>query len=236
MRIVIAEGSAVLRAGLAHVLAERGHQVEAVGDAGALGALAGTHRPDVLIANAALPSARTDDGIRAVLAAGHRWPRGGLLVYSESPEPRYAARLFAGSGTRSGVGYLLQERIHDARLLLEAVAGVAAGGTVVDPRIVGSLATGDTAGGTGGELGVLSGRELEVLELMAQGRTNSAIAQQLNVSPGTVEKRAAAVFGKLGIPCTGHDNRRVLAVLRYLGAQPGAVSGHEPRMTLARVA
>ncbi|MFE2373279.1 DNA-binding response regulator [Streptomyces sp. NPDC059398] len=233
MRIVIAEGSAVLRAGLAQVLADRGHQVEAVGDAGGLSALAGPYRPDVLVANAALPSARTDDGIRAVLAAGHRWPLGGLLVYSAAPEPGCAARLFAGSGSRAGVGYLLLDRVHDAGFLLETVARVAAGATVVDPRIVGSLAAGDTAQD---ELGALSRRELEVLELMAQGRTNSAIAQRLNVSPGTVEKRAAAVFGKLGIPCTGHDNRRVLAVLRYLAARPGAATAHEPRMTLAGAA
>ncbi|MFJ4922388.1 response regulator transcription factor [Streptomyces sp. NPDC088725] len=155
-----------------------------------------------------------------MLAVGLRWPRGGLLVYSAVPDPRCAARLFAGSGRRTGVGYLLQERMYDATSLLEAVAAVAAGGTVV-----GSLAAGGPADD---ELGVLRCSELEVLELMVQGRTNSAIAQRLNVSPGTVEKRAAAVFGKLGIPCTRDDNRGCSPSCATSGPAPARLPAASP--------
>ncbi|CAM5243766.1 Response regulator transcription factor OS=Streptomyces tendae OX=1932 GN=GUR47_17645 PE=4 SV=1 [Streptomyces tendae] len=216
MRLVIAEGSAVLRAGLAHVLGERGHQLAgAVHDARVLPALVATHRPDVLVANVRLAPTWTDEGVGAALDARRRHPGTGVLLFSASPEPQHVARLFAGDG--AGLGYLIQDRMTDAEELLESLGHVATGGTVVDPRVVGSLAAG-TAPGTGpdGVLDALSERELEVLSLMAQGRTNSAIADRLIVSQGTVEKRVASVFEKLDIPGSPSDNRRVLAVLRYL--------------------
>jgi DNA-binding NarL/FixJ family response regulator len=221
MRLVIAEGSAILRAGLAHVLGEHGHQLAAVvHDARVLPTLVATHRPDVLVTNVRLAPTWTDEGVGVALDARRRRPGIGVLLFSATPEPQHVARLFAGDG--SGLGYLIQDRMTDARELLDALTQVAAGGTVVDPRMVGQLAAGTVRGrgaDGGGELDVLSEREREVLGLMAQGRTNSAIAERLIVSRGTVEKRVASVFDKLGIPGSPDDNRRVLAVLKYLTDQ-----------------
>ncbi|MFI2782750.1 LuxR C-terminal-related transcriptional regulator [Streptomyces sp. ALB3] len=223
MRLVVAEGSAVLRAGLVHVLGEHGHRTAAaVHDAAALPGLIGTHRPDVLIANVRLAPTWGDEGVGAALDARREHPGLGLLLFSAAPEPQHVARLFAGDGV--GVGYLIQDRMTDAGELMDALAQVAGGGTTVDPRMVGALAAGAVrrrAGdrGGGGGLEALSERELEVLSLMAQGRTNGAIAERLSVSRGTVEKRVATVFDKLDIPGSQSDNRRVLAVLRYLSDQ-----------------
>jgi DNA-binding NarL/FixJ family response regulator len=189
----------------------------------------------VLVANAGLPPARTDEGVRALLAASRRWPRAGVLVYSAAPGPRIAAELFAAADTGPGIGYLLLEHFIDAGELMDALTRIATGGTVVDPRIVSSLALADTVKGGGG-LGTLSDRELEVLRLMAQGRTNGAIAHRLSVSAGIVEKRVAAVFAKLDIPGTRHDNRRVLAVLRYLAGRPEPIAEHRPSLALAGAA
>ncbi|QES50115.1 DNA-binding response regulator [Streptomyces venezuelae] len=218
MRLVIAEGSAILRAGLAHVLGDRGHELAAaVHDARVLPALVDAHRPDVLIANVRLAPTWDDEGVGAALAARGAHPGTAVLLFSSAPEPQHVARLFAGDG--SGLGYLLQDRMTDTEELVGALSQVAGGGTVVDPRMVGALAAGAGArpdGGAATGLGLLSERELEVLTLMAQGRTNSAIAERLIVSAGTVEKRVAAVFDKLNIPGSPGDNRRVLAVLRYL--------------------
>ncbi|MFG2887616.1 DNA-binding response regulator [Streptomyces sp. NPDC048297] len=225
MRLVVAEGSAILRAGLAHVLGEHGHQLAAVvHDARVLPALVANHRPDVLVTNVRLAPTWTDEGVGAALDARRRSPGIGVLLFSASPEPQHVARLFSGDG--SGLGYLIQDRMTDAPELLDALTQVASGGTVVDPRMVGRLAAGTMhghgrgdGGGGGGELDVLSEREREVLTLMAQGRTNSAIAERLIVSRGTVEKRVASVFDKLDIPGSPEDNRRVLAVLKYLTDQ-----------------
>ncbi len=227
MRLVIAEGSAVLRAGLAHVLGERGHQpAAAVHDARVLPALVAAHRPDVLVANVRLAPTWTDEGVAAALDVRRRHPGTGVLLFSAHPEPRHVARLFAGDG--AGLGYLIQDRMTDAEELLDALGHVGAGGTVVDPRVVGSLAAGTVHGiDHAGRLGSLSERELEVLSLMAQGRTNSAIADRLIVSRGTVEKRVASVFEKLDIPGSPSDNRRVLAVLRYL-TERQATAGRTP--------
>lgn len=231
MRLVIAEGSAVLRAGLAHVLGDCGHKVTAsVRDAAELTALAETHRPEVFIANADLPPTWTDEGLGAVLEARRRWPRTGLLVYCAATRPQHAARLFTCAADGAGVGYLLQERVTDADVLADTLTRVAAGNTVVDPWIVSTLMLGEAADSG---LSALSDRELEVLELMSQGRTNSAIAQRLSVSLGTVEKRIATVFRKLGIPGAGQDNRRVLAVLRYLGTRSETAGERKLRLAPA---
>ncbi|MFG2298726.1 LuxR C-terminal-related transcriptional regulator [Streptomyces sp. NPDC048603] len=230
MRLVIAEGSAILRAGLAHVLGDRGHElVAAVHDARVLPALIDTHRPDVLISNVRLAPAWNDEGVGAALAARGSHPGTGVLLFSAAPEPQHVARLFGDDG--AGLGYLLQDRMTDADEVVGALSQVATGGTVVDPRMVGALAARASGHGPAEEaapdaLASLSEREREVLSLMAQGRTNSAIAERLIVSAGTVEKRVAAVFDKLGIPGSPGDNRRVLAVLRYLAAHHGRTGGN----------
>ncbi|WP_331765208.1 response regulator transcription factor (plasmid) [Streptomyces sp. NBC_01384] len=222
MRLVIAEGSAILRAGLAHVLSAQGHQLAPpVHDARVLPALVATHTPDVLITNVRLAPTWSDEGVGAALDVRRRHPGIGVLLFSATPEPEHVARLFTGDG--AGLAYLLQDRMTDYDGLVDTLTRIAAGGMVVDPRMVRALATATVHGrregprdGRGGGLGTLSERESEVLALMAQGRTNSAIAERLVVSQGTVEKRVAAVFDKLDIPGGPSDNRRVLAVLRYL--------------------
>lgn len=242
MRLVIAEGSAILRAGLTHVLGDHGHQLAAaVHDARVLPGLVATHRPDVLIANVRLAPTWSDEGVGAALDARRRHPGVGLLLFSATPEPQHVARLFAGDG--AGLGYLIQDRMTDADELEDTLNHVAAGGTTVDPRMVGALAAGVAnrrADDRGTGLDALSTRELEVLSLMAQGRTNGAIAERLMVSRGTVEKRLAAVFDKLDIPGSPTDNRRVLAVLRYLTDRHGltvpAVADEAPRQAPRRAA
>jgi len=229
MRLVIAEGSAILRAGLAHVLGAQGHKLAAaVHDVRVLPALVAMHRPDVLITNVRLAPTWSDEGVDAALDMRRRQPGTGVLLFSAAPEPEHAARLFAGDG--AGLAYLLQDRMTDSDELLDTLTRIAQGGTVVDPRMVRALAVGTTRTSReerrarrGGGLDVLSERESEVLALMAQGRTNSAIAEQLVVSQGTVEKRVAAVFDKLDIPGSPSDNRRVLAVLRYLSDRQAPV-------------
>jgi len=228
MRLVIAEGSAILRAGLAHVLDAQGHTLAAaVHDVRVLPALVAMHRPDVLITNVRLAPTWSDEGVDAALDMRRRQPGCGVLLFSAAPEPEHAARLFAGDG--AGLAYLLQDRMTDSDELLDTLTRIAEGGTVVDPRMVRALAVGtrtsreERRARRGGGLDLLSERESEVLSLMAQGRTNSAIAAQLVVSQGTVEKRVASVFDKLDIPGSPSDNRRVLAVLRYLSDRQAPV-------------
>ena len=233
MRLVIAEGSAILRAGLSHVLDAQGHQlVAAVHDARVLPVLAARHRPDVLICNVRLAPSWSDEGVSTALTVRERTPGTSVLLFSATAEPEHVARLFAGDS--AGLAYLLHDRMTDCDHLMDTLTRIAAGGTVLDPRMVRALATGTAAPGPGtrhgrrtGGLGILSEREREVLDLMAQGRTNNAIAEQLVVSPGTVEKRVASVFDKLGIPSGPDDNRRVLSVLRYLEDRepPAALTG-----------
>lgn len=234
MRLLIAEGSAILRAGLVHVLADHGHELAAaVHDARVLPALVDAHRPDVLIANVRLAPDWSDEGVGAALEARRCQPGIGVLLFSATPEPQHLARLFAGDG--AGLGYLIQDRMTDAHELTDSLTRVALGGTVVDPRMIGALAAGTThrlAAGPG-NLDSLSEREQEVLSLMAQGRTNNAIAEQLTISQGTVEKRVAAVFDKLDIPGSPSDNRRVLAVLRYLADRQTPATAPTPVPTQA---
>ena len=214
MRVVIAEDAAVFREGLARLLEDRGHQVcAAVADGEALLAAAAAHRPDVAVVDIRMPPTHTDEGLRAALRLRADLPGTGVLVFSQYIETRYAARLLQGNA--AGVGYLLKDRVADVAEFTEALARVAAGGTALDPEVVGQLlGAGRHARGLAG----LTPREREVLSLMAEGRSNAGIADVLVISAGVVEKHVASIFAKLGLPPAEGDNRRVLAVLRYLEA------------------
>ncbi|MCL6672433.1 MULTISPECIES: response regulator transcription factor [Streptomyces] len=213
MRVVIAEDAAVLRELLALMLTDRGHEVCAtVGDADALRAAVDRHRPDVSVVDIRMPPTHTDEGLRAAIDIRQRRPGTAVLLFSQYIETRYATRLLAAGS--AGVGYLLKDRVAHVAEFTDALARVAAGGTALDPEVVTQLA--GAARRVDG-IGTLTAREREVLELMAQGRSNAAIGRHLEVSAGTVEKHVAAIFGKLGLPVSQDANRRVLAVLRYLG-------------------
>jgi len=216
MRIVIAEDSAVVRAGLAEILTDRGHQVvAAVGDAEALRAAVAEHLPDVTVIDVRMPPGFTDEGLRAAIALRRDHPGLGVLVFSQYIETRYAADLLgAGSGdTAAGIGYLLKDRVADVGEFVDALSRVAAGGTALDPEVITQL-LGASRRADG--IAVLTGREREVLALMAEGRSNSAIAAMLVVSERAVEKHIGNMFSKLGLAPSDADHRRVLAVLRYL--------------------
>jgi DNA-binding NarL/FixJ family response regulator len=213
MRIVIAEDSAVIRAGLAEILTDRGHEiVSAVGDAEALRDAVSAQKPDVAIIDVRMPPSHTDEGLRAAIAIRREHPDVGILVFSQYIETRYAAELLA---TRSGgVGYLLKDRVANVAEFTDAIARVAAGGTAFDPEVVSGLLN---ASRHASALAVLTTREQDVLGLMAEGRSNSAIADHLVVSERAVEKHISNIFSKLGLPPSDSDHRRVLAVLAYLG-------------------
>ena len=216
MRIVIAEDSAVVRAGLAEILADRGHEVvAAVGNAENLLAAADEHHPDVAVVDVRMPPSYTDEGLRAAIAIRHGHPKIGVLVFSQYIETRYAADLLgaASGGGAAGVGYLLKDRVGDVDEFVEALSRVASGGTALDPEVVTQL-LGASRRNDG--LGTLTAREREVLELMAEGRSNAAIAGILVVSDRSVEKHVGNIFTKLGLTPSDADHRRVLAVLRYL--------------------
>jgi DNA-binding NarL/FixJ family response regulator len=216
MRIVIAEDSAIVRAGLAEILADRGHEVvAAVGDADALIAAIDTHRPDVAVVDVRMPPGYTDEGLRAAIAIRRGHPEVGVLVFSQYIETRYAADLLgaASGGGAAGVGYLLKDRVADVGEFVEALCRVAAGGTALDPEVVTQL-MGASRRGNG--LGALTARERDVLGLMAEGRSNGAIASVLVISERAVEKHVSNIFSKLGLAPSDADHRRVLAVLRYL--------------------
>jgi DNA-binding NarL/FixJ family response regulator len=221
MRVVIAEDAALLREGLRRLLEDRGHEVvAAVDEPGALVAAVAAHGPDAAIVDVRMPPTFTDEGLRAAIELRRDHPGTGVLVFSQYIETRYATRLLAAGA--AGVGYLLKDRVADVAEFTDALARVAAGGTALDPEVVSqllgaSLQNQRPGRGTPG-LGSLTAREREVLSLMAEGRSNAAIAAELVVSPGAVEKHVAGIFGKLGLPPSDGDNRRVLAVLRYLGA------------------
>ena len=213
LRVVIAEDAALFREGLARLLADRGHHVvAAVADADALvAAVAGQH-PDVAVADIRMPPTHTDEGLRAAIELRRDHPQTGVLVLSQYIETKYATRLLAGNA--AGVGYLLKDRVADAGEFTDALARVAAGGTALDPEVVSQLVR---ASRHADGLATLTPRERDVLTLMAEGRSNAGIAAALVVSAGVVEKHVASIFGKLGLPPAEADNRRVLAVLRYLG-------------------
>jgi DNA-binding NarL/FixJ family response regulator len=214
MRVVIAEDAGLLREGLTQMLTERGHEVvAAVADGEALLTAVARHHPDVAVVDIRMPPTHTDEGLRAALRlrAGH--PGTGVLVFSQYIETKYAARLLEGNA--SGVGYLLKDRVADVAEFADALERVGSGGTALDPEVVTQL-LGATRRSTG--LSALTARERDVLSLMAEGRSNAGIAAGLVVSGGAVEKHVASIFAKLGLPPSEGDNRRVLAVLQYLGS------------------
>jgi DNA-binding NarL/FixJ family response regulator len=214
MRVVIAEDAALMREGLIRLLEDGGHQVcAAVADGDALLGAVATHDPDVAVVDIRMPPTHTDEGLRAALELRRRHPRTGVLVLSQHIETRYSAQLLEGGA--AGVGYLLKDRVADVAEFADALARVAAGGTALDPEVVAQL-LGANRHARG--LATLTPRERDVLTLMAEGRSNTGIATALVVSDGAVEKHVASIFAKLGLPPSEGDNRRVLAVLQFLGA------------------
>jgi DNA-binding NarL/FixJ family response regulator len=212
LRIVIAEDAAIMRDGLTQTLTRRGHDVvAAVADATALRQAVDTHQPDVAIIDVRMPPTHTDEGLRAAQSIRQNHPQIGVLVFSQYIETRYAAQLLAGSP--AGVGYLLKDRVADVSDFIDAITRVAQGGTVLDPEVVRQLLG---ASRRADSLATLTPREREVLSLIAQGRTNGAIAATLTISPGVVEKHVASVFAKLGLAPSDNDNRRVIAAIKYL--------------------
>lgn len=214
MRIVIAEDSVLLREGLVHLLADAGMEVvAAVADAEALLRAVDRCAPDAAVVDVRMPPTWTDEGVRAAVALRSGTPPLPVLLLSQYVEEHYAADLIA-SDTR-GVGYLLKDRVADVGDFVAALRRVAGGGTALDPEVVSQLLL---RGRRENPLGQLTPREQDVLRLMAEGRSNSGIADALVVTPGAVEKHVAGIFGKLQLAPADTDHRRVLAVLRWLGA------------------
>ena len=212
MRVVIAEDAVLLREGLVRLLTEHEAEVVAqVANGDDLVDAVATHRPDVSIVDVRMPPTFRDEGLRAAIEIRRRWPGSHILVFSQYVEERYAAELLEGGA--SGVGYLLKDRVADVREFVVAVRQVAQGGTVLDPEVVAQLVTRRRRDE---RLAALTQREQEVLALMAEGRTNAAIADRLFIGDGTVEKHIRGIFAKLGLEETDTDHRRVLAVLTYL--------------------
>lgn len=218
MRVVIVEDHALLREGIVALLRE--HDVEVVAQAedaeGLLRVVRG-HRPDLAIVDVRLPPSFTDEGLRAAIAAREIHPPLAVLVLSQYVEPVYTAELLS-SGGQGGIGYMLKERVGDVRAFMDAVRRVAGGGTALDREVVAELVRGRDAAADPA-LERLTPREREVLSLMAEGRTNAAIAEALVVTGGAVEKHVTAIFQKLDLPVSQGDHRRVLAVLAYLRAK-----------------
>jgi DNA-binding NarL/FixJ family response regulator len=215
VRVVIAEDHFLLREGLIRLLSAYGHQVAAAVDNGddLLGAIR-EHQPDVAVVDVRLPPGFTDEGLRAALAARAERPAFPVLVLSQYVEQLYARELLAdGAGA---VGYLLKDRVLNGAQFTDAVQRIADGGTVMDPEVIARLVA-RNAEPLGGPTGQLSPREREVLELMAEGRSNAAIAQRLFITERAVAKHTASIFCKLDLPPSDDDNRRVRAVLAYLG-------------------
>ena len=213
MRIVVAEDSPILRAGLVALLEDEGHEVvAAVPDAERLRAAVAEHAPEVVVSDIRMPPTHTDEGLRAAIELRAADPGLRILIFSQYVETQYASRLLAGNS--AGVGYLLKERVMDTKDFMDALERVAAGGTALDPEVVSQLVG---ASNTRKAIDALSPREREVLGLMAEGRSNGAIAAALFVTERAVEKHVASIFTKLNLPVSGADHRRVLAVLQYLG-------------------
>jgi DNA-binding NarL/FixJ family response regulator len=211
MRVVIAEDLVLLREGIASLLADEGHEVVAgVGDGEALLEALEEHRPDLAIVDVRMPPTQTDEGVRAAVEARRRRPDAAILILSQYVEERYATDLLS-SGAR-GVGYLLKDRVADVADFVAAAQRVAAGGTVIDPEVVAQL-----LGRRERPVDALTPRETEVLALMAEGHSNGAIMDRLEIGQSAVEKHVHNVFVKLGLPETDQHHRRVLAVLTYLG-------------------
>jgi DNA-binding NarL/FixJ family response regulator len=212
MRAVIAEDAVLLREGLSRLLSEGGFDVvDCVADGESLLRSVERHQPDVCVVDIRMPPTFSDEGVRAALVIRKQWPDVSLLMLSQYVEERYAVDLLAGDS--SGIGYLLKDRVADVGDFLEALRRVANGGAALDPEVVTQLLV---RSGKKDPLEPLSPREREVLGLMAEGRTNSSIAEALVVTEGAVEKHVTNIFLKLGLPPADQAHRRVLAVLRYL--------------------
>ncbi|HEX2808075.1 MAG TPA: response regulator transcription factor [Kineosporiaceae bacterium] len=212
MRIVLAEDSVLLREGLLRLLADAGFEVvDACGDAETFLRSVEKHRPDLVVVDVRMPPTFTDEGVRAALVVRQEHPDIAVLVLSQYVEENYATELVAGRS--KGVGYLLKDRVADVTEFVEALRRVAAGGTALDPEVVSQLLS---RAHRRDPLERLTPRETEVLGLMAEGRSNTAIAAALVVTEGAVEKHVSSIFSKLDLTPTEHDHRRVLAVLRWL--------------------
>jgi DNA-binding NarL/FixJ family response regulator len=213
VRVIVCEDSALLRDGIVRLL--EAHECEvsaAVADADAFLAALEAERPDVCVVDVRLPPGFSDEGVRAAIEARRRYPALPVLILSQYVEQTYARELFAGG--EGGVGYLLKDRVANPSEFVDALKRVAAGGTALDPEAVAELL------GTGEDrLSLLTPREREVLELMAEGRSNSGIASRLTITDRAVEKHISNIFWKLDLPAGAEDHRRVLAVLRWTSAQ-----------------
>ncbi|MEV6114783.1 response regulator transcription factor [Streptomyces sp. NPDC052109] len=215
MRAVIAEDSLLLRVGLVKVLEMAGFEIAAeVGDAEALLTAVEEHRPGLALVDVRMPPGFTDEGVRAALVIRKQWPQTAVVLLSQYVEERYAADLLTAN--TSGVGYLLKQRVADVEEFVASVRRVAAGGTALDPQVVAQLLVRRRSD----PLDRLTPREREVLALMAEGRSNTGIAEALVVSDSAVAKHINNILAKLDLPAADADHRRVLAVLRFLGASP----------------
>jgi DNA-binding NarL/FixJ family response regulator len=213
VRVVLAEDLALLRDGLIRLLeANECEVVEAVDNGPSLLRALVTHRPDVAVVDVRMPPTFTDEGLRAVLEARRQVPGLPVLVLSQYVEQLYARELLADRS--GGVGYLLKDRVFNVRSFIDAVRTVAGGGTAMDPEVVAQLLRRRSAADD--PLSSLTPREREVLELMAEGRSNAAIAARMFVTEKAVSKHTNSIFTRLGLPQSEDDNRRVLAVLAYL--------------------
>jgi DNA-binding NarL/FixJ family response regulator len=214
LRVIIAEDSALIREGIARLIDESGSTVVAkVGDGDAFIEAVVAHRPDVSVVDVRMPPSQRDEGLRAAIEARRRVPGTPILVLSQYVERQYATELLAdGAG---GVGYLLKDRVGDIPEFMDALRRVARGGTALDPEVVAQLMVRNRSDDP---LSTLTPRERDVLAAMAEGRTNVGIARQLSITEGATEKHISNIFGKLELPDSANDHRRVLAVLAYLGS------------------
>jgi DNA-binding NarL/FixJ family response regulator len=214
MRVIVAEDSVLLREGVVRLLREAGHDVVGqAGDAEDLMRKVRAHKPDLAVVDVRMPPTQTDEGLRAAKVIRSEFPAVGVLVLSGYVEPTYAQELLADNA--EGLGYLLKDRVSDVRDFADAVQRVGGGGSALDPEVVSVLMGRSRADDP---LEELTPREREVLGLMAEGRSNAAIAERLVVTERAVEKHVTSIFGKLGLTASGEDHRRVLAVLRFLEA------------------
>lgn len=215
MRVVVAEDSVIIREGLVRLLTEAGFEVVGqAGDGVELLRQVDSHRPDVAIVDIRMPPTHTDEGLQAARELRRRYPGLGVLVLSQHVRPSYAFELLS-EGT-DGIGYLLKDRVSDLDELAEGIRRVGGGGSVLDPSVVAQLVNRRKMGND--PVDELTEREFEVLGLMAEGRSNKAVADRLFITEHTVEKHVQNIFAKLRIPATTDDHRRVLAVLTFLNS------------------
>ena len=220
MRIVLAEDSVLLREGIARLLGDAGFEVVAqAGDAEDLMRKVRAHKPDVAIVDIRMPPTHTDDGLRAALTIRRELPDTAVLVLSSYVQADYAVELLGESA--AGVGYLLKDRVADVERFIDSIRRVASGGSALDPEVVSQMLGRHRAAAP---LDELTPREREVLVLMAEGRSNHAIAAELVISDRAVKKHVTSIFGKLNLSSTADDHRRVLAVLAFLNAQSAGVA------------